>query len=56
MSKMYRHLHLSVVNRTVILVANSDGQSMRSIARMLGRLPSTISREFKRHETSMRRQ
>jgi IS30 family transposase len=47
MSKEYRHL--SVEDRAVIHVAKSKSESLRSIARMLGRSPSTISREFKRN-------
>lgn len=47
MEKQYRHL--SIEDRAVILIGNSQSESMRSIARTLGRSPSTISREFKRN-------
>src|SRR5580700_12012786 len=47
MEKQYRHL--SVEDRAVILIGNSENQSMRSMARTLGRSASTISREFKRN-------
>jgi IS30 family transposase len=40
---------LSTVERTVISRGLSAGQSMRAIARSLGRAPSTISREVERH-------
>ncbi len=47
MGKQYRHL--SVEDRAVILTGNSGNESMRSMARTLGRSVSTISREFKRN-------
>ena len=50
MGKQYRHL--SVEDRAVILIGDSNGESMRSMARTLGRSASTISREFKRNEVS----
>ncbi len=50
MGKQYRHL--SVEDRAVILIGNSGNESMRSMARTLGRSASTISREFKRNEVS----
>lgn len=40
---------LTLSERTVIERARAAGTSMREIARMLGRAPSTISRELKRH-------
>ena len=33
----------------MILIGNSENESMRSMARALGRSPSTISREFRRN-------
>jgi IS30 family transposase len=47
MSKKYRHL--SAEDRGAISVLIQQGQSIRSIAAMLHRSPSTISRELKRN-------
>lgn len=40
--------HLSLAERSKISVLQSSGESVRSIARILGRSPSTISRELNR--------
>ena len=40
--------HLSLAERSRISVLQSSGESVRSIARILGRSPSTISRELNR--------
>ena len=40
--------HLSLAERSKISVLQSSGESIRSIARILGRSPSTISRELNR--------
>lgn len=40
--------HLSLEDRSKISVLQSTGESVRSIARILGRSPSTISRELNR--------
>ena len=40
--------HLSLEERSKISVLQSSGESVRSIARILGRSPSTISRELNR--------
>ena len=41
--------YLDPVDRSVIMVARRDGKSMRAIAAMLGRSPSTVSRELSRN-------
>lgn len=46
---MRRPTALTLSERTVIERGRSAGTSMRELARMLGRAPSTISRELKRH-------
>ena len=45
---MKSHSHLSLEERSKISVLQSSGESIRSIARILGRSPSTISRELNR--------
>ena len=50
MSKQYRHL--SVEDRAMVHVESRKSESLRSMARTLGRPPSTISREFKRNQAS----
>ena len=45
--------HLSIEERSCIRKYYVDGLSYREIARLLGRNPSTISREFKRNRTHM---
>lgn len=46
---MSRHYnHLSAEERAVVQIEIQDGKSMRSIARRLGRSPSTLSREVTR--------
>ena len=40
--------HLSLAERSKISVLQSSGESIQSIARILGRSPSTISRELNR--------
>lgn len=47
MTKQYQHL--SVEERAVIMIEHRGGSSRRSIARTLGRSPSTISREIRRY-------
>jgi IS30 family transposase len=47
MDKSYRHL--SVEERAVVMIEHRQGGSARRIASLLGRAPSTISRELKRH-------
>ena len=46
MSKIYHHL--SPEERAVIMIERQNGSSLRSIARRLGRSPSTLSRELRR--------
>lgn len=41
--------YLSAMDRAAIMVADRQGQSARAIAAMLGRAPSTISRELQRN-------
>ena len=45
---MKNNSHLSLEERSKISVLQSSGESIRSIARILGRSPSTISRELNR--------
>ena len=45
--------HLSIEERSCIRKYYVDGLSYREIARLLGRNPSTITREFKRNRTHM---
>lgn len=45
---MKSNKHLSLEERSKISVLQSSGESVRSIARILGRSPSTISRELNR--------
>ena len=45
---MKSNSHLSLEERSKISVLQSSGESVRSIARILGRSPSTISRELNR--------
>jgi IS30 family transposase len=40
--------HLSPEDRAVIMIERQNGNSLRSIARRLGRSPSTLSRELRR--------
>src|ERR1700712_167299 len=40
---------LDATERAVIMVARRDGKSVRAIAAILGRSPSTVSRELKRN-------
>lgn len=46
MNKSYRHL--SVEDRAVVMIEHRQGRSARAIASLLGRAPSTISRELQR--------
>ena len=46
MSRTYHHL--SHEEHTVIMIERQNGGSLRSIARRLGRSPSTLSRELQR--------
>jgi IS30 family transposase len=41
--------YLGPIDRAAIMVADRQGQSVRAIAAMLGRAPSTISRELRRN-------
>ena len=47
---MQGNKHLILAERNKISVLQSSGESVRSIARILGRSPSTISRELNREE------
>ena len=47
MSRTYQHL--SAEERGVIMAERQRGSSMSSIARLLGRSPSTLSRELRRN-------
>ena len=47
---MKSNKHLSLEERSKISVLQSSGESVRSIARILGRSPSTISRELNRSQ------
>ena len=49
---MRHYHHLSINERESLLLLHDKGQSMRAIARALGRDVSTISRELKRNATS----
>jgi IS30 family transposase len=44
--------HLSAEDRVVLMIERQNGSSLRSIARRLGRSPSTISRELARADMS----
>nr|WP_075807044.1 helix-turn-helix domain-containing protein [Melaminivora alkalimesophila] len=46
MSRTYHHL--SSEDRAVIMIERQSGSNLRSIARRLGRSPSTLSRELQR--------
>jgi IS30 family transposase len=46
MSRTYHHL--SPEDRAMIMIECQNGSSLRSIARRLGRSPSTLSRELRR--------
>ena len=46
---MSHYTHLSIEEREKSRVMLEQGMSIRAIARILGRSPSTISREFKRN-------
>lgn len=50
MSKSY--CHLSAEERAVIQIERSRGRSLRSISRLLGRSPSTLTRELATHAGS----
>ncbi|WP_189473050.1 helix-turn-helix domain-containing protein, partial [Litchfieldella qijiaojingensis] len=41
---------LSIEERATIQVSHAQGMSMRQIARLLERAPSTISRELRRNQ------
>jgi Transposase and inactivated derivatives, IS30 family len=43
------YTHLTIEERESILIGKSQGKGIREIARMIGRNPSTISRELKRN-------
>lgn len=47
MKKKYRHL--SAEERAVIMIEHAKGTSATAMARMLGRSPSTVTRELKRN-------
>ena len=50
-----RYKQLSLEERDMITEIKAEGESLREIARVLGRSPSTISREVKRNQSSKHR-
>lgn len=52
---MSHYKHLSMEEREKILVHHAKNQSLRSIGKLLGRSPSTISREIKRNRITRKR-
>ncbi|WP_342535376.1 helix-turn-helix domain-containing protein [Lysinibacillus sp. FSL K6-1151] len=44
------YTHVTINERAKIEILREEGHSIREIARKLNRDPSTISREFRRHE------
>lgn len=51
-SKKYHYKHLTPSNRGQIQACRNEGKSIRFIAKMLGKSPSTISRELKRNSVT----
>lgn len=49
-----RYSHLSAEERAVIMIERDKSASIRSIARLLGRSASSVSRELARHRTEAR--
>ena len=43
------YTHLSIDERETLSVGLAQGQSLRTMARVLGRVPSTVSRESARN-------
>ncbi|AUI92451.1 IS30 family transposase [Xanthomonas oryzae pv. oryzae] len=50
MSKSYQHL--SAEERAMLQIETGRGQSVRAISRLLGRSPSTLSRELAKHDST----
>ncbi|MCY0389736.1 helix-turn-helix domain-containing protein, partial [Robbsia sp. Bb-Pol-6] len=50
-----RYFHLSAEERAAIMIESGKNASIRSIARLLGRNASSISRELARNRTETRR-
>ncbi|KOR38911.1 transposase, partial [Xanthomonas oryzae] len=50
MSKSYQHL--SAEERAMLQIETGRGQSVRAISRLLGRSPSTLSRELARQDST----
>ena len=50
MSKQY-YTHLSDTDRETLSLGLTHGQSLRTMAKVLGRAPSTVSREVGRNRT-----
>ena len=48
-TRSYRHM--SAEERAILSVGLAQGQSLRRLARLLGRAPSTLSREYARNTT-----
>jgi IS30 family transposase len=46
---MFNYTHLSLAERKRLYLLQKQGQSIRQIAKHMGRSPSTISRELKRN-------
>lgn len=51
---MSHYKHLTIEERESLYLRKNQGESIRAIARELGRSPSTISRELRRNKTSHR--
>lgn len=51
---MTEYHHLNAEERATIMISLSQGQSVRFIAQLLNRSPSTVSREIKRNNSSKR--
>ncbi|WP_178385522.1 helix-turn-helix domain-containing protein, partial [Xanthomonas oryzae] len=50
MSKSYQHL--SAEERAMLQIERGRGQSVRAISRILGRSPSTLSRELAKQDST----
>ncbi|WP_425533361.1 helix-turn-helix domain-containing protein, partial [Xanthomonas oryzae] len=50
MSKSYQHL--SAEERAMLQIERTRGQSVRAISRILGRSPSTLSRELAKQDST----
>ena len=51
---MSHYKHLTIEERESLYLRKNQGESIRSIAKVLGRAPSTLSRELRRNEPSHR--